>query len=290
MAALLTLVDLGIAALLRWRFGARAALFFLLNPVSILITGFHSQFDNMAILAGLAAFCALERGLRRPEGLGAWPGALLLGLSLGIKHLFFLAPLCLALRRGLSLRTRAILCFVPYGVFALLFVPYLDAWQAILRNVFQYLSRRNAPLLHALLPDGLADLLPATAIFLAVLLALGWWRRDRPVAEWGLEYLLGLTAAAPACSNQYLSIPSAAIAVRWNVLYAAFVVVSAYFLIGDVEGLGLARSLPFFPWEREYWVPAYHRNHDWMVLLLALGFAWSLWRSGTPSSSQRSGG
>lgn len=64
----LTGVDLGIAILLlRW-FGTLPAVLFFLNPISIIITGYHSQFDNLAVLIGLLS----ARLLERPVDDGGW--------------------------------------------------------------------------------------------------------------------------------------------------------------------------------------------------------------------------
>jgi hypothetical protein len=59
VAAFLALADVGIAALLARRAGAVAAILFLFCPASVYITGFHSQFDNVAILLAIIAWFVL---------------------------------------------------------------------------------------------------------------------------------------------------------------------------------------------------------------------------------------
>src|SRR5205807_1603573 len=122
IASFLSLVDIGIWAFLRQRFGSLTAAIFLLNPISILITGYHGQFDNLAVLlalVGAATYARSESGVssRRVAGL------FLIGLSLATKHVFVAYPLWLALK-GRSWRERLLVIVLPFAVFLLAFVPY----------------------------------------------------------------------------------------------------------------------------------------------------------------------
>lgn len=274
----LTLIDLGIGLLLLGRFKIKVCLLFLFNPVSVIITGYHCQFDNAAVLAGLGAFLLLERATMATNRIAVMGAAVLLGVSLGIKHVLFLAPFCLLLHTHLPWRTRLILGTVPYGVFGLFFVPYLDAWPQLIANVFSYQSLSNAPLLNALLPTAMADWISAKLIWVVGILAWGWWRRRQLMSEWFLEYLVVLVSLSPAMANQYLAIPSAAIARFMNPFFGAFALVAGYYLVGDIYGLRMADQLPVFPWVTDPALLSYLRNFDWMILLLAIGFLWRLRR------------
>lgn len=53
IVTVLTMADLGIAAFIANRHSYFKALVFFLNPVSIIITGFHNQFDNIAVMLAL---------------------------------------------------------------------------------------------------------------------------------------------------------------------------------------------------------------------------------------------
>ena len=129
VAALLTIVDLAIALMLGMRFGRLAAVLFLLHPLSILITGYHSQFDNLAIAVGFAGVLLLERAERSettgPAGRWAWvAGVLVIGLSLIFKHLLVVLPLWLALRQR-SLARAAIVLIVPLAMLVASFLPFV---------------------------------------------------------------------------------------------------------------------------------------------------------------------
>src|ERR1017187_4933621 len=85
VAIFLSLADVGIFTLLYRQAGRLAATLFFLNPISILITGFHSQFDNFALCLGLLGVLQIANDPDRPLGRRDFGGLLLLGLSLATK-------------------------------------------------------------------------------------------------------------------------------------------------------------------------------------------------------------
>ncbi len=89
IAGFLSLVDFGIFLVLLRRVGKLAASLFFLNPVSILITGYQSQFDNLVILMGLWAIHLFGDDFDQPVNRRKFYGLLVLGLSLMTKHLLF---------------------------------------------------------------------------------------------------------------------------------------------------------------------------------------------------------
>lgn len=97
IVAFLTIVDLIIARILEVIRGYKAAIRYFLNPISILITGFHSQFDNISILLGFVAAMLLDIRARSNIWKYTLITGLLIGVSLSIKHLLFysLFGLCL---------------------------------------------------------------------------------------------------------------------------------------------------------------------------------------------------
>jgi hypothetical protein len=266
--ALLTAADLTTARILLRLRGPRVAALFFLNPVSILITGFHNQFDTIAIAAGLAAAASLSASDRAPRAraLGG------LALSLAIKHVFFLLPLWWALRTR-DARARLLYLVVPVGLFALTFLPYLPAGEAGIRtNVIEYASRENAPLLSVIAPfasaSGLARLLFLVALALG---GLAW--RNAPPVEQALRYLLVLVCCTPAMANQYLAIAMPAIVVFWNRWFAAYTVLATAIIVASTDGLHssvLGSRLT-------EWL-ASPSGYQAAACLLAIGIAWPLVR------------
>lgn len=124
--------DLLIVLLLGRRVGERAAWLYALHPVSLLITGFHGQFDALAALAILLALFAFEDGLRDRS-------ALALALAIGLKSFpVLLLPLFWLLdRAGIKTKVRyALLATLPVTLGLL---PYaLHDWPAVKRELLGY--------------------------------------------------------------------------------------------------------------------------------------------------------
>jgi len=122
IAGFLSLADLGIFLLLCRLVNPLAGVLFFLNPVSILISGYHSQFDNVAILLGLWSVQLLGDDFSRPMNRRKLLGLLVLSLSLMTKHLLFAFPLWLAVKQK-GLAQKAIVLLLPVLCFLLSFAP-----------------------------------------------------------------------------------------------------------------------------------------------------------------------
>jgi len=123
VAGFLSLGDVGIFVILWHRFGKLASCWFLLNPISVIISGYQNNFDNLAILLGLVAVLLMgddfERFVNRRKLLGLF----ILGLSLVVKHVFFAFPFWLAVKQK-GLWQKLLVVLIPVSVFAMSFVPY----------------------------------------------------------------------------------------------------------------------------------------------------------------------
>ena len=113
---------------------AGTALLFFSNPVSVFVTGFHLQWDNVAILFLLVAVWLAGR-----ETGGRTTTSLALAVSLLVKHVTFFHPLLFAGRtRRAGWFPRELL--VPYGVFFASLLPYWSSRAAVVDGVFRYRS------------------------------------------------------------------------------------------------------------------------------------------------------
>ena len=240
LAGLLTLADLAIALTLARAYGWAAAVAFALNPVSILITGYHTQIDTLAILFGLWSWRLLESPAAAVGWRAVVPAALLLGLSLTTKHVFALFPLWVLAASSRPLAQRALYGAFAYTVFAAAFLPFVyhaAGLAAVREHVFAYRGGfwyANA-LIVQLIPSGAW----ATRAFLAVMVAAGVLvGRAAPRAAF-CAYLVLLVALSPTIANQYLAIPLVACAVHWKNplgwLYAGLATVA---LLGSPDNVG----------------------------------------------------
>lgn len=264
LVTLLTLADVGIWAILHRRYGRIAGFVFFLNPVSIVITGFHNQFDNLAILAGLAAMLVYS--------VAALPGLLLLGVSLTVKHILLAFPLWLAVKeKGWEMKLSALV--VPPAVLAVSFAPFLgEGRSGIVSNVFLYRGHDNAPFWHAVLPAQLQSWISPFALLAAVLVVLAFvWRRRDPV-DLVLLYLLTIVLFAPAIANQYLALAIPAIAAFPSLAFVPYQVLSTWMLTIHPDGLHHAwlrdRSPGSIVQEQ-----VGLRVYDPLIAALSLGFA-----------------
>jgi hypothetical protein len=120
---------------------SRAALLFFSNPVSVLASSAHGQFDGLAIVFLLAAVLVALGGMegRRAAGVTA-----LLSASLLVKHVTAFHPLLFWRRvRRPGLPDLAIAA--PYAALALSFLPFASAAGAIWDHVVVYGTRGAKP-------------------------------------------------------------------------------------------------------------------------------------------------
>ena len=280
IAGVLTLVDVAICLLLRRRCCRVAAYAFFLNPVSIIITGYHSQFDNAALLLGLLAVTLIgeDTGARLTWRVAA--GWVLLGVSLMTKHILFAFPLWLAIKAR-SWPRRILTLIVPVAVFLAGFVGYWSTGGAgIVRNVFSYNSYSNPYFYQQLVPAIVARVLTAKQLWLLVLVVFGFLMRREGAWESLLVYSAVLVVASPAITNQYLAIPVPFTAVYFNVFSCAYAAVGAWHLGIDYDGLNLTR-LHGVDWtERNTYYSA-------AVWILCAAIVWARWRPAFASAAKR---
>ncbi len=224
MTAFLTLSDIGLSFIL-WRLTSPSiALLFFLNPISIIVTGYHIQFDNLAILIGLAGWFVFTNG-------ASWSataiGSLLFGASLSMKHVFslFLAwlPFLTEVR---TLRHRIAFGAVSLSVFVASFLPWFDhpaAWAGIRANVFAYTSTEGHSLTSALASALSVGSPRSLFMILAALTGLVFIHRHNLHRVAPFVYLIALTALSSGMARNYLAVPLVGIfyflTVRPSMLY-----------------------------------------------------------------------
>lgn len=223
VAAFLGITDVALAALLSAKYRYGAGIFFLCCPASILLSGYHSQFENFALLVGLASWLLIRSGSPPPRRLAIAAG--LQGISLVIKHVLFLFPLWIFLWTKLgSWRKRVAYVVIAYGIFGLSFLPWMfdaPSRDGIIRNVFLYRSEFTYSLSRLL--TSISFLAPLTKSESAIL-TLGWIvivmvagtiAAQRKVDLFPM-YLLAMFTFSPALRDQYLAIPLLASAILYT--------------------------------------------------------------------------
>jgi len=265
VAGFLGLVDAGIFFFLWRRFGRLAACWFLLSPVSIIISGYQCNFDNVAIWLGLSAAGLMGDDFERPLDRRKYLGLMLLGLSLVVKHVFFAFPFWLAVKQK-GLGQKLLVISIPIAIFVLSFVPYWSTGsQGIIQNVFLYRSFTTEFFYRMFLPPFVQFMFGAQAVWLFLLGLFAFVYRRKGTVDFLLFYTCVLVAVSPADINEYLAIPGAFVAVHLNPFAILYTVIASFHLLVDPNGLhltSLSRNICI----------------DLAIYTLCLNLIWVTWR------------
>ncbi len=243
---LLSIIDVCIANILKSSYSIVSGLVFLLNPVSFLITGFHGQFDNIAIYLGLLSIIYFLANKQRKS-------LAFLSASLIVKHVVILFLPWISFNRSVkSHKIKLLYLLLPSILFAASFVPYLvnsKAFTAIKNQVVFYEFGADA----ALISKGIKALLkfldvhlpdlfvtPEKLIFLSLIIVFGFVFRKVKLKLLLPLYLITLVGFSSQMSDQYLAIPMLGVAIFWKywVLRIYMLYATAYLLFDSVNNIG----------------------------------------------------
>ena len=216
IVSLLTFVDFLIARIVSRKAGIVWGLLFFLNPISLIITGYHNQFDNIALLLGAYGTLLLEKTARDERmTLKDAASIALLSASLITKHILWAFPLWILLNREISNRKKMLYAFLPPLLFLFSFMPYWAVGkEGIIQNVFLYRSFENFPLFAGILHH-YREILPfhnhSLLIFGLFMLGSAWIFRSEEIGRSFLLYTIAMLCFSSAIANQYLAIPGMAL-------------------------------------------------------------------------------
>lgn len=273
----LSLVDIGIFWILLKKYGRYAGLFFFLNPISIIISGYHNQFDNLAILLGLISAIILENNKNKISNKRYFLGLTILGLSLISKHLFFLFPIWLAIKETENIK-KVITIVYPYFIFLISFLPYLkEGSEGIIQNVFLYDSWNNLYFYNLFVPGIIKIFFSGRVIWIAMLLFFAFYFKGKRNIDSILIYSCILVFASPAITNQYLAIVIPYLAINYkNPIALLYSILGMWFLLIDSNGLHFDFQNPLAQLSRDSFYPV-------LILLLLMVFITSTWRESIKS-------
>ena len=252
----LTTFDLMIAIFIAKKFSLAAGLLFFVNPISVIITGFHNQFDNLAVMVGLGAiliFSEAEFGNRQKK---LWLGLALIGLSLAVKQVLLFYPIWLFFRSG-TLRQRLTRVAVPYVIYLACFTPWATSVESV-RIIFEevFLERRGrSGIILSLLVENYSDYdtpysplvsLIAFSLWIISVFAFGWMMRNRSMIQSLVGYLVVMLAFAPAYSQQQLILPLLAVFIYATIELKVFYLLTLLFMIQNSDELGYEFLFPHF--------------------------------------------
>jgi len=246
----LSIIDLLIAFILYKRKNYATALLFLFSPIAIIISGFHRQFDNMAVLFILCAvyYAETRDANKRDDNLSIKESIIfsaIISLSLITKHIFIFFPIWQFFRIN-GWKQKLIVLTLPVALFFVSFLPYLPAgFEGIMKNVFLYSSKDNAPLYYAFF-NRIADMiftplnistkyLPKI-LFFGMMILCGYFFRKKNLFDNFVFYLICIVLFSSAVACQYLVIPVLFTAVYPNFFSILYnVIVFLYFTVSYEE-------------------------------------------------------
>jgi hypothetical protein len=233
----LSLVDVGIAGVLWKKLNSTAAVVFFLSPISIIITGYHNQFDNLALLLGLLSVIIIGNNFDKPLTRRTLCGLGVLGLSLLTKHILFAFPVWLAAKQQ-GVCNKLIVILLPILIFGAGFIPFWNEGKdGIIRNVFLYKSLANDLFYRLFVPWSIQLLLSSTIVWLLLLAIFAVIFRNKGGFETLLLYTCVVTMASPAIANQYLAIPVPFTSANMNLFSYLYTTIGTFHLLVDIDGL-----------------------------------------------------
>ena len=230
---------------------AATAVFFYLNPVSFLLTGYHGQFENLALfflLVGLWGYFYFEkRTVLKTAWLWVFSSA-----GLITKHIIFYETLA-ALRFSVKKTwVQAVLFLLSCAAFFAVFLPYWkEGGEAIIRNVFLYSSYP--------MDYGISTFFRTTwlkYLFIAGLFVYPLLLTSKDLVKRLLLCALFFLVFTTGFGNQYLVLPIALGALRPSKGFLIYTFAATLYLLGDQTNI-YVRAFSWVPLNL-VWVAAVH--------------------------------
>ena len=244
----LTLIDILIFFCLYKNYSLKIGLLFFLNPITIFITGFHNQFDNLAILLGFLSVLLYEKNNKNNK---IFIPLIILGISLCAKHIMLFFPIWLFFKER-KISKKFLILLVPYSIFFISFLPYLNDLTHIVDNVFLYRSQDNGPFWNMFIPKIFHMYFEKKTMFALLIIVLGFLFRKKNWLNSYFLYLLSIVVFSSAIANQYLAIPLIALSVWCNSKYFIYTFLCCIIFLLDGDALNIEYFTNVLDWNLRY--------------------------------------
>jgi hypothetical protein len=213
---------------------------FFLNPVSIVLTGHHGQFENLVVLLILVGAYFYKKN-KKPNGLTKLKnnirnkaGFLFFLLAGVLKHIAF-NQILVFLNHKFKKKSKVVLYFLlSVFVFFLLFVPFLrQGREGILENVFLYKSRAGYYGVTSFLGKvGLEGFWQEVYgfVFIVLLFLFSFVYKSKSLVKSILVNFLFFLSFTPGMADQYLVLPLAFASLDFGLFYIIYSVVAGFYL------------------------------------------------------------
>ena len=212
----------------------KAVALFFLNPISIIITGYHGQFENLSVLFLLLAIYFCLRNDKKVKTF-VW---FFLTMGLLIKHVVINQVLGMFMNIERSWKKAIILFFLALIFFLLTFVPYWkEGAQGIVDNVFLYSGGMSAS--YGLISFEFAPVgtLIHKYMFILAMFLFAFFFRAKNIIRVALVNLLFFFVFTSGLSAQQMVLPIALGALIPTNAFYLYTLITSLFLFGDINEL-----------------------------------------------------
>ncbi len=205
--------------------------------MSLIITGLHNQFDNLAVFFGLCGILCIEASsAERDIKFQDIAGIFFLSFSLITKHILWAFPLYILFSTKIDSRKKILYAFIPPFMFLISFLPFIsEGWHGIVHNVFLYRSFNNFPLFALNIWNKFGIYIPLqkyilVPLFGILILCSAYMFRCENIFDSFMLYTISLVCFSSAIANQYLIIPCMAVIFLMHRKSLLYFIVGAIFL------------------------------------------------------------
>ena len=244
----LSLIDVSIFYLLYKNYSLKIGLLYLINPISIILTGHHNAFNNYAILFGFLAILNYGDLNSKEISFKKIFSIFLFGLSISIKHILIFFPLWWAFKEKKFIN-KILIISISYVTFIVLFFPFYEDFQKIIYNILYLGRHETGPFWKMFLPEILGRYLNFFTLASLLLIFLGFFLVNKKLKDSFYLYLIATTAFAPQMYTQYLFIPLIAIAIYWNFKLTIFTIITTFLFLIDGDQLSIQYLRELFNWD-----------------------------------------
>tara|TARA_B100000242_G_scaffold271310_1_gene223441 strand:- start:487 stop:1572 length:1086 start_codon:yes stop_codon:yes gene_type:complete len=247
----LSLIDIYIFYLLYKNYSLKIGLLFILNPISIILTGHHNAFNNYAILFGLLGILNYGK-LNKEINLKKLISIFLFGLSISIKHILLFFPLWWAFKEK-KLINKLLVLTIPYLIFIITFAPFLpEDFLNIINKILYFGKSETGPFWKIILPEIFDRYLNFHTLFSLLMIILGFCFVNKNLKQSFYLYLIAVIAFAPQMYTQYLFIPLIAVVIYCNLKTAIFTIIASLLFLVDGDQLSIQYLRDIFDWNLRY--------------------------------------
>jgi len=261
----LSIIDFLIFLLIYKNYTLKIGLLFFFNPISIIISGHHNQFNNLPIFLAFYAVLLYENARNKKIFLPL----ILLGFSICAKHILIFFPLWWAIKER-KLSNKIFILTIPYLIFFLSFYPYIFTEFVNVYEKLIYFGKRNDGPFWGMFGPKILHMYGGNfhSIFAILLIIIGFLFEKKSLKITFYLYLLAVVIFSPGMYTQYLVIAVLPITIFWNFKFFLFTVLTFLLFLVDGDELNIKFISEFLNWDLRSTRIAFYP----IILILLIGF------------------